>query len=338
VTPAKRVRLGGVVLLSVLLGGMLGYGSIEGASPVDALYMVVITLSTVGYGEVFPLSDAGRLLTIGIIVTGVGSALFTATAAVELGIDNLVGLAGRRRIAITVSKIEDHIILCGFGRVGRGTHEQLVAAGAPTVVIERDPESAEEARAVGALVVEGDATTNRVLDEAQIERARALVACVQNDSDNLVIVLSAKALCPELFVVARATEEESQEKLVLAGADRVVTPQRVGAHRLAAMALGSGLAEFLDLVVEGALVELQVQRLEIGPDCPLIGVSLREASIRERSGALILGLEDTRGRLSLNPDPEIVISEGQVLFGIGTDQQLEALHGLVGSKIGSEKR
>ena len=332
-TPGRRVRLGGLVLLSVVVAGTIGYVAIEEASAIDALYMTVITISTVGFQEVFPLSDVGTLFTIVLIVAGVGAALFTATAALEVGLDNLVGLRSRQRMAAAIVNLSDHFILCGFGRVGRGAYEQLAASGAPIVVIERDPETAQSARDRDILVVEGDATTNRVLEEAGVQQARALIASVQNDSDNLVIVLSAKSLRPDLFVVARASEEESQEKLVLAGADRVVAPQRVGAHRLAAMALGSGLAEFLDLVVEGALVELEVQRFEVPAGSSLSGVSLRDASIREQSGALILGVEDSTGRLELNPDPDIVLSEGQILFGIGTHGQLQALDGLISSYV-----
>jgi len=290
---------------------------------------VVITISTVGFGELFPLSEVGRIFTVLLIVTGVGTALFTATSALEVGMDNLVGLRSKQKMATAVANTRDHYILCGFGRVGRGTYEQLLASRVPVVVIEQDAEAAAAARDAGSLVVEGDATTNRALEQAGIARARALIACVQDDSDNLVIVLSAKAIRPDLWVVARANAEESQEKLVLAGADRVVAPQRVGAHRLAALALGSGMAEFLDLVVEGALVELQVQRFDIEAGSPLAGISLREASIRERSGALVLAIEDLTGRLSLNPSPDIVISPGQVLFGIGTEAQLEGLAGLL---------
>lgn len=298
---------------------------IENARPLDAVYMVVITLSTVGYAELFPLSDLGRVFTIALITTGVGAALLTATSALEVGIDNLAGRRTRQKMEATVSKIRDHFILCGYGRVGRGTYERLRASQASVVVIEDRAEAAEEARQAGALVVEGDATTNRVLEEAGIHRARALIACVEEDSDNLVIVLSAKALNPGLWVVARASVEESYEKLVLAGADRVVAVQRVGAHRLAALALGSAMAEFLDLVVEGGLVELQIHTFDIEGSSPFVGVSLKESGIREQSGALILAIEDAQGDLALNPDPEVVIEPGQVLYGIGTEDQLYRL-------------
>ena len=209
--------------------------------------------------------------------------------------------------------------------MGRGTYEQLLASEVPVVVIDQKREAAEAAREAGALVIEGDATSNKVLEHAGVRRARALIACVEEDAENLVIVLSAKAIRDDLWVVARSSVEESYEKLVLAGADRVVAPQRVGAHRLAALALGSGMAEFLDLVVEGALVELQVQSFEITGDSPLADVSLRQASIREQSGALILAIEDDRGDLALNPDPDIVISTGYILYGIGTEDQLYQL-------------
>ncbi len=190
----------------------------------DAFFMTMITISTVGYTEVFPLSETGELFTVGLIVVGVGTLFYTAGAALEAAFENLSGRQGMTKMTRTIERLSDHYIICGFGRVGSATWELMVDRGAEVLVIEGDPAAAQEARDAGALVLEEDATHNETLVAAGINRARSLIACVTADSDNLVIVLSAKALRPDLLVIARAAESESERKLYLAGADRVVAP------------------------------------------------------------------------------------------------------------------
>lgn len=329
--PARRVLVGAAVLIAVIAGGTLGYVFIESAAPLDALYMTVITVSTIGFTEIIPLSDAGRVFTMGLIFVGVGTALFTATAALEVGVDNLIWRRHRYKAVRAIAKTHDHFIVCGYGRVGRGVVTHLDSAANPIVVIENDPDTVRLAREDGRLVVEGDATTNRVLEEAGLARAQALIACVEGDSENLVIVLSAKALRPDIWVIARANDDESQDKLAMAGADRIVAPQQVGARRMAAMAGGGGLADFFDLVVESGLVELEVRRFDIADHSPLAGLSIREAEIRRDSGALVLAIENEAGTLSLNPDPDLRITAGHALFGVGTQAQLSRLAAMAGT-------
>lgn len=320
-----RVRVAAAILGSIIVVGTIGFIVIENASLLDAFFMTMITISTVGYNEVFPLSEAGELFTVGLIIVGVGTLFYTAGAALEAAFENLSGRRGLTKMTRTIGQLNDHYIICGFGRVGSATWELMVGRGAEVLVIEGDPAAAQEARDAGALVLEEDATHNETLVDAGISRARSLIACVTADSDNLVIVLSAKALRPDLLVIARAAESESERKLYLAGADRVVAPQRVGAHRLASMAFQPELADFVDLVLQGNHVEFRVQQMQIHEDCILAGMSLREAAIRQRSGAMILAVEDESRRLYLNPDPDLVITPGQVMVGIGTNDQIEKL-------------
>ncbi|MDP8958331.1 MAG: potassium channel protein [Actinomycetota bacterium] len=329
-SPGHRVLAAGVFLILIFAGSTLGYMLIEGVTLADAVFMTVITISTVGYQKEFELSRTGELFTVVIILLGVGTTIYTAGAALELGIENFFG--GRRRklkMARAIEELRDHYIVCGFGRVGSHTWERIASAGAPVVVIEADPQRVEEAAEAGALVVEGDATHDEVLAEAGLASAKALVACVRSDSDNLVIVLSAKARRRDLMVLSRATDAQSESKLRLAGADRVVAPLVQGAQRLADLALQPALAEFLDLVLKGNLVEFRVEQLPLSESCPLNGASLREAGIRERSGALVLAIEDIDGRLILNPDPDVVLKPGQVVVGIGTADQVDRLERLV---------
>ena len=228
--------------------------------------------------------------------------------------------------------MQDHIIVCGFGRVGANTWAQLDPA--VTIVIESNEERAGEARASGAFVVDGDATLDSVLEQAHIRDARAVIACVRNDSDNVAIVLSARALCPGLLIVARASELDSTRKLELAGADRVVAPQIVGAHRLAAMATHPDLAEFIDVVSQGDLVEFRVEELVIHPSSPVSGVAIREAGLRDECGALILAIREQDGSVHLSPGAGHVLMADQTLVLVGTAQQLEAASAFIGTSLG----
>ncbi len=249
-TPTGRLRQAGAALGMIVVGGTIAYRVVEGASWADSLYMVLMTVSTVGFAEVFPLGPAGRFVTAVLIVVGVGTALYTAGIALEIAVVQVSDRGRKARMQRDIDGYTNHQIVCGFGRVGHAAWQDILEHRADVVVIESDPEAADEARAAGAVVVEGDATHNDVLLAAGIERAAGLIACVSSDSDNLVIVLSARSLNFNLPVVSRANDEESEEKILLAGANRVVAPQRVGARRMAAMALQPGLADFVDLVIQ----------------------------------------------------------------------------------------
>lgn len=319
----SRLRLGAISLLVLAVVGTLGYVVVEGASPLDALYMVLITITTVGFSEVIDLSPAGRVLTMVIMVTGVGLGLYTAGA----GIERLFSIGASRlkvRQQRMIDTIKDHVILCGFGRVGRGVWESLTRRGIEVVVIESNPEHVASAEQAGALVVEGDATHNDPLINAGIDRSRALVACVTEDSDNLVIVLSAKSMRPGLHVVSRASEVEWEDKLRMAGADRVVAPQVVGSERLAAMAVEPHIADVFDVVVGGLALEFTVEELRIPKHSPLVGVSIREAGIRERSGANVLAVEDPDRGILTAPSPDHRLEGGIAVILVGTRDQVLA--------------
>jgi voltage-gated potassium channel len=321
-TSNLRLRLGLIAVAAVLVGGTIGYMAIERLSVLDSLYFTLITISTVGFSE--PpggLSIAGRALTIGVLVAGVGSAFFTAAIGFEVMVEEVVGGGrARRRQQRRINKMRDHIVVCGFGRVGSNTWQQLDPTA--TIVIESNDERAEEARALGVLVVDGDATTDAVLEAASIREAKALIACVQNDSDNVAIVLSARALCPDLLIVARASELDSTRKLELAGADRVVAPQIVGAERLAAMATHPDLAEFIDIAARGNLIEFRVEEIVIDPTSPVCNVPIHSSGLRDESGALILAIKDVSGKVNLSPRAPTVLMAGQTLVLVGTAEQL----------------
>ena len=301
-----RLRAGLSVLGTVLILGTIGYVAIEGMGVLDAFYMTAITVSTVGFGEVGgELGSGGKIFTVGVIILG--------------------GERRRRRMEKQIAHLSDHIILCGFGRVGKTVWLQLVETGEDVVVIEIGEGTAAGAAEAGALVVEGDATHDHVLETAGISHAKTLISAVRDDSDNLVITLSAKARRPDLLVIARVVEPENERKLFIAGADRVVAPQKVGAERLAALALHPDLAEFIDLVVRGKTVEFRVAEYSIPDGAAIVDKTLRELDLRNQVGALVLAVSTPEGSMSLNPDPDLRFRAGSVVVGFGTQAQLDKL-------------
>ena len=324
----RRIIYGLEALAVIVVLGTIGYLLIEGVDPLDAFYMVVITITTVGYGEVFELSNAGQLWTMFILVSGFGITIFTAVASIEYLVD-LGEVRKRAKMVRSAAQLKDHIIICGWGRVGRGTWGELNSRGVDSVIIESQPEPVESAMAAGALVIQGDATHNDVLELAGIHAAQALIACVADDSDNLVIALSVKALRPDVRVICRATELESERKLRLAGADAVVAPQAVGAERLALLAMQPELAQIFDIVVGDSPVEFHVEELDIMPDCPVQGRSIRQSGIRQESGALILAVEGEADRLLVNPGPEVELKAGDRLVVVGTREQVQRAAAIV---------
>ncbi len=321
------------MLLAAMVIGTGGYMVIEDLGMIDAFYMTAITITTVGFGEVGgSLSSEGKLFTVGVIIFGMGSALYTAAVGVERGVDRIIGgERRRRRMARRIRNLKDHVVLAGFGRVGSTAWKQLVASGEDVVVIEVRESAAEDALEAGALVIEGDATLDHVLEDAGIERAKTVLSAVAQDSDNLVITLSAKARKPDIMVVARVVEPENERKLYMAGADRVVAPQRVGAERLAALALHPDLAEFIDLVVKGRTIEFRVAEYKVPEGSPLVDKTLRELDLRNQVGALVLAVSTPEGSVSLNPDPDLRFEAGSILVGFGTQPQLDRLEELATS-------
>lgn len=321
-TAGRRIRVGLSILGVALFVGTVGFMVIDGASPFDALYMVVITITTVGFAEVFDMSTLGRVWAMVLIVSGFGVAFYTAIAVLEHLID-LGETRRRNRMQDKIDHLNNHVIVCGFGRVGRATVANLLPTGVPVVVIEEDDERVGWAIEAGALVIHDDATHNHVLRQAGLERASAVIACVNADSDNLVIALSAKSIRPETRVICRATEQEFERKLRLAGADGVVTPQAVGAERLAALAIQPELAQIFDVMVNGRPMEFVVEELDVEVGSPVDGQTLRESGIRQESGAMVLAVEDQKIAIMVNPGPDVRLKGGDRLVIIGTKTQVE---------------
>lgn len=321
----RRLRVALLVLAGIMIVGTIGY-LILGFTLLDAVYQAVTTLTTVGFREVHPLSSAGKVFTIVLILFGVGTALYALGVLIQTLVEgDLRGVFGRKRMDRKIADLHDHVIVCGWGRVGRAIAKELGGA-TPVVVLDRDPERLADSPHPW---LAGDVTDDAVLLAAGLARARALVAALDTDAGNLFVTLSARTLRPDLFIVSRVRVEESVEKLLRAGADRVVNPQSIGGARMAAFVLQPHVTEFLDVVMHDRDIEFRLEEVTVPAGSKVAGHSLREARIRDLTGALILALRNPVGEFVSNPSPEQQISVGDVLIAIGTPAELGALGGLV---------
>ncbi len=320
------MALGALAL--VILGGSLGYWAL-GASPLDALYRTVTVITTVGYQSSQALGRGEKIFTIVLVLVGVGTALYALGALLEVLIEGqLSAMFGRRRMERKIAGMSDHVVICGWGRVGRVVADQLAARGLEFVVVDMD---AERLDGISYPSLVGDATDDDVLRQAGIDRARALVCVMSNDAADLYVTLSGRALNPDLFIVGRVRVADSEEKILRAGADRVINPQAIGGSRIAALLMQPHVAEFLDVVTREAGMEWRLEEMHLGERCRLCGKELGDSDIRSRTGALVLALRQPDGGFVTNPPPDTVLQAGQVLIAVGTEQQLRDLSELVGS-------
>lgn len=326
---SRRLRLALILIIGLIATGTLGYHFLEGMSLLDGVYMTIITLSTVGFGEVRPLSQVGRLFTIGLIVAGVGVGAWAIQSAAEILLDEqLWRTIGRRRMGRALEKLNRHFIVCGYGRMGRQTVLEFQRRGVPFVIVESQPEIVQTLIAENLLVVEGDATHDETLLAAGIERARGLVAAVDTDADNVLIVLTAKELNPQITVVARAALEESESKLYRAGADRVVTPYTIGGRRIALAVLRPTVTEFLNTVVFSEELQTEMGELHLHPNSPFVGKAIRETELRSRWGATVIGVQKATERLIISPTADYRLEEGDVLIVVAETAMLRELEKL----------
>ncbi|MFZ9016268.1 MAG: potassium channel family protein [Ilumatobacteraceae bacterium] len=320
-TTIGRLRVAVGMVLTVFAVGTVGY-VLLGLSPIDAVYMTVITITTVGYREIIgdDPTSVEKLFTMAIIVTGVSTVLYTFTLGVQVVVEGqLREFVGRRRMDKQIAGMRGHVIVCGLGRVGRAVVDDLERTGKQVVVIDIDD---DRVRTRSSPTIVGDATLDATLRAAGIEHADALVAALEGDAENLFVTLSSRAIRDDLFIVARARQEESVAKLQRAGADRVVNPQELGAARMASFVARPHVAEFVDVVMHERSLEIRMQELAIDERSPLDGVSVRDADLRQRAGVLVLAIRRSDGTFMVNPDPDTVLSAGQVVIAVGTDDDL----------------
>jgi len=311
--------------LSILVLGTAGYVVIEHQGLLDALYMTTITVTTVGFREAFPLSQAGKIFTIFLSFAGIGVILLIASEAARAILQtDLRHLIGLRRDLTMIKKLSGHIVVCGHGRMGRAVVDVLGRKGAKFVVVENDPDRCRDIEDQRVQVVRGDATKEEVLSAAGVERAGTLIACLADDAHNVYTILLARQLNPDITIIARAADDGAEERMRLAGADRVLNPYRLGGMRLAFSALKPTVTDFIEASLSGSTVELELAEVVIHPSSELAGKTLVEAGVRRRFGIIVVALK--RGeQSSFNPGPDERIEAGDVLVALGPIQALERI-------------
>jgi voltage-gated potassium channel len=311
--PFRRVQFGLAALALVVVAGTLGYTAL-GFGLVEALYQTVVTVSTVGYGFPHPIGTGVKAFTVVLILLGVGTALYTFTVTLELLIDgHMRELIRRRGMERDVAKMEGHVVICGWGRVGREVARFLSNAGEQIVVVDRDP---DRIATLDFPTIVGDVTDDATLLHAGITRAGTLIAALDTDADNLFVTVASRSFNPGIHVIARARR---------VGADRVVNPQRLGGDRMAAFVTQPHVVDFVDVVMHDGSLEFRLEELAVGPHSPLAGETLRSSQVHERTGCLVLALRRPDGTFTPNPSPDAEVAAGDVLIGVGTASQLAAL-------------
>lgn len=323
VLSSSRLRIGCGLLALVLLLGTLGYRLIEGWPLADAFYTAVLVVSTLGFSDLRPSGTAGRLLTVGLIAAGVGTLYYLVSVVAQTVIENQLDRGKRRAMEEQIARLKDHFIVCGFGRVGQQTCRQLAQEGCAFVVVDTDEERLERIHNAGYLFVRGDAADDMVLGRAGIARARALLTAVQSDAGNVYITLSARALNPQLFIVARAATAEAEHKLKIAGANRVISPYILGGRSMASMALRPAVMDFIEVLVHSDDLEMWLEEIRVGPESSLAETPMHETQLREKAGITVLAVRRADGGMIINPRADVVLHIGDTLIVLGARADLD---------------
>jgi voltage-gated potassium channel len=327
---ARKLRLSFILLAALLAFGTSAYYFIEGMSLFDAFYMTIITVSTVGFSEIKPLSPWGRLITVLIIVWGVSVGTYTIGTLARFLIEGeLREVFGRRKLGKQISELKNHFIICGFGRIGRVICDELNADQIDFVIIEQDPGAIEKIQSKNYLFIEADATTEEALLKASIMGAKGLVTVVQSDANNLFITLTAKSLRPDIFVLSRASEEKNESKLLKAGATRVVSPYLIGARRMAHIMKRPTVVDFIDIATMGSKLGLIMEEARVGPKSSLVNKNLIDSHLRQDFGVIIVAIKKSSGEMIFNPGPSERLDSGDVIVVLGKREDLKRMNAVL---------
>jgi voltage-gated potassium channel len=315
------------MLVIILCIGTSGYMLIENGSFIDSLYMSVITITTVGYGEIIPLSPPGRVFTICLILVGVGFVLYLVGEVAESMVEGgLRKIMGRNNMEKRVGALKDHYIVCGFGRIGKVICKNFKENNLPFVVVESDPEEVRKIDELGYLALPGNASSDEMLLKAGIKEAKGLIAVVSSDAENVYIILSAKGLNPGLFIMARSSGAEGSEtKLLRAGADKVISPYFIGAHRMAQLVVRPTVVDFLDLAVHGGELGLRLEELRVSKHSALVGKRLMDSGLRKEYDLIVVAIKREAGEMHFNPTPQTLILPEDILIVLGEHEHITAL-------------
>lgn len=327
----QRLAIVAIALATILIGGTIGFALIEGYSILEAFYMTMITVTTVGYGEVRELSEAGRLFNIFLIFFGV-MVMFLAVGAmtqtlIELELNQYFG---KRRVNHMIDQLRNHIIICGFGRVGRGAAAELTQTGTPFVVVDRDADRVERAIKLGMLAVQADASQDDTLKQVGIDRAAGLIASLASDADNLFVILTARTLNPSIQLSARIAEDTSEQKMRRAGATHVFAPYISTGHRMAQAILKPHVLQFLDYTTQKSMgLDVGLEQVRVEDKCPYCGHSLEELRVRRDLGVIVLAIRRSNGTMLFNPPADAKLAGGDYLIVMGPPKGLQNLENLM---------
>ena len=307
--PVIRFSIALFLLTFLILGGTLGYSLIEKWSFWDSIYMTFITMTTVGFAEVHPLSVQGRHFTIIFLIFSLTTVGYFVTTLITFVFEgHFLRTVKERHMRRTIDRLKDHYIICGCGAVGREVALEFKRSGVRFVVVDRNPEQSDLARDESILFVKGDAIDDETLMEACIDRAKGLISALPDDEANVYIVLSARQLKPDIMIVSKAADERSIRKLHKAGANRVISSSQIAGHRMASLILRPTVADFLDIVTGADDIAMRIEEVRLESGSPLIGKTLRDAGIGQHTGAMVVGIHDTEGHTRINPSTTASLS------------------------------
>lgn len=331
--PEGRLKAGLYLMLFILMVGVLGYMIIEDANFLDALYMTVITLTTVGFREAIELHDSGKLFTILLLFLGVGTIFYVVGQIIQMFLEGQIGgILEMRRMERRMQNMKDHYVVAGYGRVGQIVCAEFKKRGIATVVIESDDRLEELLRENENQFIIANAAQDEVLTKANITKARALISTISDEAHTVYLVLSARQMNPDLFIIARADSNEAQRKLERAGADRVICPHELGGIRMALSTLRPTLLDFMQIEPYGGDLGITVEEVLVGENSRVDGVALKDSKLRENLGIMVVGLKKEDQELVINPSANTVISAGDKLIIIGKGERLSELDDYIEAK------
>lgn len=326
----KNLHISLIILAGILGFGTIGYYIVEEMSVFDALYMTVITISTVGFSEIKPLSVYGRAITIIVISASITVGAYSIGVIVRTFIEaELTKRFWRMRMEKQISELTDHFIICGFGRIGRTICNELKTDNIDFVVIEQEPEAAEEIEKLDYLCIQMDATSDDALIKAGIMRARGLVTAVKSDANNVFIILTATEIRPDIYILSRASDMKHEGRLKRAGASRVVSPYLIGGRKMAQILKRPTVVDFIDLTTEDSQIGLVMEEARLGPKSDLIGKTIIESNLRRDFGVIIVAIKKFSGEMVFNPMPSQKLDSGDVIVALGKKGDLVRMNNVL---------
>ncbi|MFZ0391710.1 MAG: potassium channel protein [Calditrichia bacterium] len=315
-----QIKIALLLVLLVITGSSFGYMLLEGWNFLDSLYMTIITITTTGYSEIHPLGKPGRIFTLFVIVLGVVTIAYTGSRVAQLFVETIV--FRRRGMTKKLNSMKNHYIICGFGRMGKKICQELHENESPFVVIEKDNDEIEALQNLNYVYVDGDATNDDVLLEARIKEAKGLVSVLPSEVENVFATLSARVLNPDIFIVSRSVEEETESKLIKAGANRVMKPYEIGGHRMAQVLLRPSVVDFIDIIARETQFDLAIEEIEVEKGSSLVNMTLAEAPIRNKLNIIIVAITTQSGDPIYNPQSSARINAGDKLIVIGEEKNI----------------